>query len=511
VQRRWETNNRTDMGRNPTPDVSGSVVALGLNAILALNPLGSLRNARNPLLDDIVEGVFNDQMNDSATQGKRGRHAWITAGPPSGKFPNYRGVSVEVMFDANNPAYVDFFQVILSAGGSYRQVGWLSLRPSLATKATLSMHNFGGKYAVSIEVALLQDMPDNESFLTFIQNKAIELGGRLHWGQANNRLTPQVVAAQYGGMLESWKRSLWQVSGNSTIFSNTFTRQRGLEPEAARFFPTGSIAQGDDMQPGEVLNPDQSISSANGQYTFVYQGDGNLVLYRNRDGQPLWASNTNGRPNGVCIMQGDGNLVIYDPNVTPVWASNTSQFSGSILVAQDDGNVVIYRPDGTPVWATNTVPTIPMERRLSVGNDTPSDQVVRVFNPGDLVMLVAVTAGEFLVRPGFTETWVFQNEMSQVNLTANGRPLGLANPGDTIVITQDDSVLVRNVTDSQIRARFYNLNDGLMWVTLPNGDQSIGAHQDFRYTIPPDLNSVKIIIQGQTFQSSFGDVVVFGA
>ena len=118
--------------------------------------------------------------------------------------------------------------------------------------------------------------------------------------------------------------------------------------------PVG-VPNGDDMQPGEMLNTGQAVSSANGQYTFQSQGDGNLVLVRNRDGQPLWASNTDGRPNGVCIMQGDGNLVIYDPNGIPIWSSNTSQHPGSRLLVQNDGNVVIYRPDGTSVWATNTV------------------------------------------------------------------------------------------------------------------------------------------------------------
>jgi hypothetical protein len=115
------------------------------------------------------------------------------------------------------------------------------------------------------------------------------------------------------------------------------------------------VAQGDDMQPGEGLNPDQSISSMNGQYTFVYQGDGNLVLYRNRDGKSLWGStNTWGKTDGVCIMQGDGNLVIYDSNSNRIWASETWQHPRSRLVVQDDGNVVMYSPNGTPVWATNT-------------------------------------------------------------------------------------------------------------------------------------------------------------
>jgi hypothetical protein len=80
---------------------------------------------------------------------------------------------------------------------------------------------------------------------------------------------------------------------------------------------------------------------------FVYQGNGNLVLYHG--GAPLWASGTEGRPVGVCIMQGDGNLVIYVRGGEPIWASGTEGHPGSRLIVQDDGNVVIYRPDGTPV------------------------------------------------------------------------------------------------------------------------------------------------------------------
>jgi hypothetical protein len=116
--------------------------------------------------------------------------------------------------------------------------------------------------------------------------------------------------------------------------------------------PTVAVAQGNDMQPGEVLRPDTPISSANGRYRFVYQSDGNLVLYRG--GTPLWASNTYGSAVGTCIMQGDGNLVIYLPNQKPIWSSDTWHDPGSRLVVQDDGNVVIYRPDNTPLWATNT-------------------------------------------------------------------------------------------------------------------------------------------------------------
>lgn len=114
----------------------------------------------------------------------------------------------------------------------------------------------------------------------------------------------------------------------------------------------GPAATSPDMQPGEVLAAGASISSADGRYTFVYQTDGNLVLYG--PAGALWASNTDGKPVGSVIMQGDGNLVIYGPGGLYVWDTATDANPGSRLIVQDDGNVVIYRPDNTPAWDTGT-------------------------------------------------------------------------------------------------------------------------------------------------------------
>ena len=85
--------------------------------------------------------------------------------------------------------------------------------------------------------------------------------------------------------------------------------------------------ESDDMQPGEVLVAGAAITSANGRYTFVYQTDGNLVLYG--PGGALWASDTDGQPVGSAIMQGDGNLVIYGPGGLYVWDSATDGQPGS--------------------------------------------------------------------------------------------------------------------------------------------------------------------------------------
>jgi hypothetical protein len=53
------------------------------------------------------------------------------------------------------------------------------------------------------------------------------------------------------------------------------------------------------------------------------QGDGNLVVYKSQ-GQPVWASKTDGKGNCKLIMQDDGNLVIYTSGHTPVWSTGTN-------------------------------------------------------------------------------------------------------------------------------------------------------------------------------------------
>lgn len=118
----------------------------------------------------------------------------------------------------------------------------------------------------------------------------------------------------------------------------------------------------DRLQPGQALNPGQSISSANGVYRFVMQTDGNLVLYQNQ--RALWSSQTNGSQAKQAIMQTDGNFVVYFSNRGP-WATGP-RVQGSYIVVQDDGNVVVYG-GGRALWATGTnQPTPPPPGTLQV-------------------------------------------------------------------------------------------------------------------------------------------------
>jgi len=105
------------------------------------------------------------------------------------------------------------------------------------------------------------------------------------------------------------------------------------------------------MFPGETLVPGEALWSCEGNVVLVYQGDGNLVLYR-ANGTPLWSSQTGGTSPGVTVMQDDGNLVTYSASSVPVFYTATNS-PGSFLAVQGDGNMCVY-VHSQPLWCTYT-------------------------------------------------------------------------------------------------------------------------------------------------------------
>lgn len=101
------------------------------------------------------------------------------------------------------------------------------------------------------------------------------------------------------------------------------------------------------MVANDVLYANQSITSCDGRFSLVMQGDGNLVLYQGNDA--LWHTQTHGQPGHVAVMQNDGNLVLYTQDFVPLWNSVTYGHPGSVLRLQDDGRLVIY-DGGSPIW-----------------------------------------------------------------------------------------------------------------------------------------------------------------
>jgi hypothetical protein len=104
---------------------------------------------------------------------------------------------------------------------------------------------------------------------------------------------------------------------------------------------------------GEALLPGQYRLSADGRFKFLYQTDGNLVLYQGTTS--IWNNGKVGTAAGRTILQTDGNLVTYSASGTALWNSGTAGVgSSAYVIVQSDGNVVMYDGMRRARWATNT-------------------------------------------------------------------------------------------------------------------------------------------------------------
>jgi hypothetical protein len=138
-------------------------------------------------------------------------------------------------------------------------------------------------------------------------------------------------------------------SQNQPLWASNTVSSCGNPPAPAPTRPANSLINNTTMSPGTT------IKSTNQCFSLNAQSDGNLVLYRQSNGQALWDTKTYGKNVKQTIFQNDGNLVIYNTSNQAVWASNTDRRGGTRLTVQDDGNFVMYNAQNQALWATNTV------------------------------------------------------------------------------------------------------------------------------------------------------------
>jgi hypothetical protein len=227
VQRRWITPDVNDL--NLGGSTPAALVFLASAALAAVSWIGG-PGAVAPLIHKVLDSA----MSPSTLEGKRGSHAVVTSGSRAASHNfTYKADSIEVMFPATNSAYIDFLNTIMASCQNYHQAGYISVRPSRAGRATLSMHNVASQHAMSIEIASIKNPANaNDLWMSFVHQAAVDRGGRPHWGQINT-LDDTQMTFLYGQARRNWQVALDRVSGNSNVFSNSFTRQRGLEPVGA--------------------------------------------------------------------------------------------------------------------------------------------------------------------------------------------------------------------------------------------------------------------------------------
>ncbi|MFF0295274.1 hypothetical protein ACFYST_17605 [Kitasatospora sp. NPDC004614] len=93
----------------------------------------------------------------------------------------------------------------------------------------------------------------------------------------------------------------------------------------------------------------------------VMQADGNLVLYRKRDGAALWSTGTYGHLGKYTYATASGSadenaLQVFelDTGSSRLWSIPLKGRPGDYAKVQDDGNFVLYGSDGTARWSTGT-------------------------------------------------------------------------------------------------------------------------------------------------------------
>jgi hypothetical protein len=223
---------------------AGDAIAQAINTLVMAAtefpwPLDSMREtlrrefkvdeAINIATQLILSGGF--PVTSATTPNGRVARSWnISAGSSADSgAPHFRVNSMEVVFGAQSRAFVDFVNFLRDQSVRFIQTGTISIRFTRPARALLSMHNVAGPLAISIEVTSLRGVRDNDAWFRLIRERALSMGGRLHWGQQNS-LSEDDTRRLYRGNFSRWKDQLVRIAGASPVFSNNFTRQRGLEP-----------------------------------------------------------------------------------------------------------------------------------------------------------------------------------------------------------------------------------------------------------------------------------------
>ena len=138
-------------------------------------------------------------------------------------------VSMEAAFEFSKAIlFIDLmlqqFNLIGVAQNKY-PAGYISLRATGQTDALLGMQQF--KRTGHVEISLL-DTSDDEGWVETAEKVALGLGGILHWGQSNGRMTAADVKKRFGSSLANWNEVRKKLNGNSTTFVNTFMKRLGL-------------------------------------------------------------------------------------------------------------------------------------------------------------------------------------------------------------------------------------------------------------------------------------------
>ena len=427
AQRRWPTEDTRWLNVPTDPSVFFPVGA-GI-AIAALN----LTWAVGVDVGGLIGGAMGGSFQDSMTVGRRGPHHLLTSGTraTSHEIP-YRADSIEVMFAADDKNFVPFLRGVLLEARNYKQAGYISVRPSLVSRATMSMHNFDTSHAYSVEVSTLKSVPQGKDWMHFVHYQALAHRGRPHWGQYN-RLDQPWVESLYGKNVRRWHHALWMLTRASDRFSSDFTRKRGLDPDNLRrvtsVFRTASgtlthlVGQdGASWSPAAVRDAIAGIRNGSAMYaidsgaglSFIVAVDNPRVggVYLRTEADGTASDNLASLP----LAPGPAPATTDDADVARLNCPR------NVPVGQTETAFVTMANVGTSIWERGQVSLVPMAASGIRFSPVPLSQTTTAFQ--EAVFPIPIAAG-----PAGTKSTLLCRLMKE------GRPFGLATEIFTVVFT----------------------------------------------------------------------------
>ena len=168
--------------------------------------------------------VFEEKrLQDYAYQGPW----WHVMFDPEGQ-GGLRVLSAEYAFDATTSDYLDFIDQVRQLAENPIIPGILTLRFTPKSSAYLAMQQF--EETVHIEMSTPLGYRPGVRYFRDVDQLARNAGGIPHWGQMHSLDRVQVQKI-HGKRLTTWKQALARVAREEwRMFSNEFTRARGLEP-----------------------------------------------------------------------------------------------------------------------------------------------------------------------------------------------------------------------------------------------------------------------------------------
>lgn len=177
------------------------------------------------------------------------------------------------------------------------------------------------------------------------------------WEQVENVNRLVDAFQQRPGYVATWTKlfyyRIWgEVANQEALLTQNWLPRPAFYTYRDRIANSNPPSRGGRLDADDRLYPDDVIYSGDGAYRLIYQQDGNLVVYRQSDGQPVWDSGTWGTFPGYLHMQGDGNLVIYDGNGQAIWHTATQGNSGAYAELGNDGVLRVYNSSNTVIWSS---------------------------------------------------------------------------------------------------------------------------------------------------------------